>query len=209
MLLFSRTITLSGSPRRAVPWALAMTEYVNAHVDVDVSLWSYDFGQPLGTVAWSAIIESQAAFAAATAGLLADDGYFDLIDQAADITPTPGVDRLRQLVHGEPTGPAPMGAVATLTTATAMVDRLVAAVGWSVEIAQHITEVTGAPIAVLTSSFGQMGEIAWIGVQPDLVSAAAVGEKLAADPGYVSRMPATKDLFIQGSGHTAQLTRIG
>jgi hypothetical protein len=53
-----------------------------------------------------------------------------------------------------------------------------------------------------------MGEIAWIGVQPDLVSAAAVGEKLAADPGYLGRMPATKDLFIQGSGHVAQLTRI-
>jgi len=60
----------------------------------------------------------------------------------------------------------------------------------------------------LTSEFGQMCEMAWIAVQPDLVSAAAASEKLAADPGYLGRMPATKDLFIQGSGHVAQLTRI-
>ena len=208
MLLFSRTITLSGSPRRVMPWALTMTEYVKAHSELDVSLWTYSFGQPIGTVAWSAVVESQAAFAAATAGLLADDGYFDLLEQAEDLVTTPGVDRLRRLVHGQPTGPAPMGAIASITTATAMVDRLVDAVGWSVEIAQHITEVTGAPIAVLTSAFGQMGEVAWIGVQPDLASAEAVGEKLSADPGYLGRMPATKDLFIQGSGHVAQLTRI-
>lgn len=208
MLLFSRTITLSGSPRRVLPWALGMTEYVNAHSDLDVSLWSYNFGQPIGTVSWSAVVESQVAFAAATSGLLADDGYFDLLEQAEDLVATPGVDRLRQLVHGEPAGPPPMGAIASITTATAMVDRLVDAVGWSVEIAQHITETTGAPVAVLTTAFGQMGEIAWIGVQPDLASAEAFGEKLAADPGYLGRMPATKDLFIQGSGQVAQLTRI-
>ena len=208
MLLFSCTITLGGSPRRVLPWALSMTEYVNAHSDLDVTLWSYNFGQPIGTISWSAVVESQAAFAAATAGLLADDGYFDLVEQAEDLVTTPGVDRLRQLVHGEPAGPPPMGAIASITTATAMVDRMVDAVGWSVEIAQHITEVTGAPIAVLTGAFGQMGEIAWIGVQPDLESAAAVGDKLAADAAYLGRMPATKDLFIQGSGHVAQLTRI-
>jgi hypothetical protein len=185
-----------------------MTEYVNAHVDYDVSLWSYNFGQPIGTVSWSAVVESQASFVAASAGLLADDGYLDLLEQAADLVATAGVDQLRQLIHGEPGGPAPIGAIATVTNATAMVDRMVEAVGWSVDIAEHITQSTGAPIAVLTSAFGQMGEIAWIGVQPDLDSSAAIGEKLAADTGYLSRMTATKDLFIQGSGQLSQLTRI-
>jgi hypothetical protein len=191
-----------------MPWALAMTQYVNEHSDFDVSLWSYAFGQPIGTIAWSAAVETEAALAAEMAGLAGDDGYWDMVEQAADFVATPGVDRLRQLVHGQPAGPPPLGAVANLTTATAMVDRMVDAVGWSVEIAQHITDVTGAPIAVFTSAFGQMGEIAWIGVQPDIASAEAVGQKLAADPGYLGRMPATKDLFIQGSGHVSQLTRI-
>jgi hypothetical protein len=208
MLLFSRTITLTGSPRRAMPWALAITEYFNAHSDLDVSLWSVDYGQPIGTIAWSATVESQVALVAATAGVLADDGYLDLLEQAEDLVTTPGVDRLRELVHGEPAGPPPLGAVAGLTTGTAMIDRFADAVGWSVEIAQYITEVTGTPMAVLTSTFGQMGEIAWIGVEPDLASAEAANAKLAADPGYLGRLPATKDLFIQGSGHNAQLTRL-
>jgi hypothetical protein len=208
MFLFSRTLTLSGSPRRTVPWAVGMTEYVKAHTGLELGLWSVTFGQPLGTVSWSAIVESQAALSEATAGLAGDDGYLDLVEQAADLVAGPGMDLLRQVVHGQPAGPPPIGAIASITTATAMVDRMADAVGWSIEMAQHITEVTGAPIAVLTSPFGQMGSIAWLGVQPDLASSAAVGEKLSADPGYLGRLPDTKDLFIQGSGHVTQATKV-
>ena len=208
MLLFSRVVTLTGSPRQALPWAVGITEYVNGHSDLDVSLWSYTFGQPLGTLAWSAVVESQVALAESTAKLLTDDGYFDLLEQAQGFVTQPGVDHLRELVHGQPSEPPAIGAVATITTATAMVDRMVDAVGWGVEIAQHVTEVTGAPVAVLTNVYGQMGEIAWIGVQPDLASGEAVRTKLGADPGYLSRLAATKELFVAASGHVSHLARI-
>jgi hypothetical protein len=121
------------------------------------------YGYPLGTLAWTAS-SSPRALAAATAGLLADDGYYDLIEQAADLIDQPGEDLLRQLVHGEPGEPPPVGAVATVTTATALVDRMAEAVGWGVEIAQHVTSVTGTPVAVFTHAFGQMGGMTWIGV---------------------------------------------
>jgi hypothetical protein len=74
-------------------------------------------------------------------------------------------------VHGEPGEPPPVGAVATVTTATAMVDRMAEAVGWGAEIAEHVASVTGTPVAVFTDAFGQMGGMTWIGVQPDLASA--------------------------------------
>ena len=208
MLLFSRVLTVTGSPRRALPWALGVTNYVNDHSDLEVNLWSATYGYPLGTLAWTAVVESQSALAAATAGLLADDGYYDLIEQAADLVDQPGEDLLRQLVHGEPGEPPPVGAVATVTTATALVDRMADAVGWGVEIAQHVTSVTGTPVAVFTDVFGQMGGMTWIGVQPDLAAAEVANAKLMADGDYLGRLAATKDLFIPGSGHAGQTIRL-
>lgn len=208
MLLFSRVLNVTGGPRRALPWALGVTSYVNDHSDLDVTLWSGTFGYPLGTFAWTTLVESQAVLAASTAPLLVDDGYLDMIEQAQDIVAQPIVDQLGQLVHGEPGDPPPIGAVATITTATALVDRMVDAVGWGIEIAQHVTSVTGSPVAVLTNVFGQMGGMTWIGVQPDLASAEAAGAKLSSDPDYLGRLTATKDLFIPGSGHTAQAMRL-
>lgn len=208
MLLFSRVLTVTGGPRRALPWALGVTSYVNDHSDLDVTLWSGTFGYPVGTFAWTTLVESQAALAASTASLLVDDGYLDTIEQAQDIVAQPIEDRLGQLVHGEPGDPPPIGAVATITTATALVDRMVDAVGWGIEIAQHVTSVTGSPVAVFTNVFGQMGGMTWIGVQPDLASAEAAGATLSSDPDYLGRLTATKDLYIPGSGHTAQAMRL-
>ena len=111
-------------------------------------------------------------------------------------------------MHGEPGEPPPVGAVATVTTATALVDRMAEAVGWGVEIAQHVTSVTGTPVAVFTDVFGQMGGMTWIGVQPDLASAEAANAKLMADGDYLGRLAATKDLFIPGSGHAGQTIRL-
>ena len=181
---------------------------MNSHSDLDVSLWSYTFGQPLGTVAWSAVVESQVALAESTAKLLTDDGYFDQLEQAQGLVAQPGVDHLRELIYGQPSEPPAIGAVATITTATALVDRMADAVGWSVEIAQYAGELTGASVALLTNVFGQMGELAWIGVQPDLASGEAARTKLGADPGYLSRLAATKDLFVPASGHVSHLARL-
>lgn len=211
MLLFSRVVTLGGSPRRAVPWAMEITEYVNAHSDLDVSLWSCTFGYPLGTMVWSAPVESQVALASGTAKLATDDGYFDLLEKAADLVAQPGQDHLREFVSGgRAVGaePPPIGAVATVTTATALVDRMADAVGWGVDIATYVEGVTGGPVSVLTNAFGQMGEITWIGVQPDLEAAESAGAKMVADASYVGRLVATKDLFVPASGHTAQVMRL-
>jgi hypothetical protein len=169
MLLFSRVLTLTGGPRRALPWALGVTSYVNDHSDLDVTLWSGTFGYPVGTLAWSALVESQAALAASTAALVVDDGYLDLLEQAQDLIDQPPEDLLGQLIHGEPGNPPPIGAVATITTATALVDRMAEAVGWGIEIAEHVTSVSGTPVVVLTNVFGQMGGMTWIGCSPTLL----------------------------------------
>jgi hypothetical protein len=205
---FSRTLTLNGSPRQVMPWVAKITAYVNANSGLDVSCWMFNFGRPIGTVAWSAIVESQAALSAGTADLLADDGYMDLLEEAAPMVAGPGEDRLRTLVHGTPSGPPAVGSIATVTTATAMVDRMGDALAWSVEIAQHVESVTGSPVMVLTDAFGTMGGVTWIGVAPDAAAADANAAKLQADSAYLDKLTATGPLFIPGSGQVGQLSRI-
>jgi hypothetical protein len=208
MLLFSRIATLTGSPRKSMPWALQITEYVNAHGSLPVTCWAANFGQPIGTVAWSAMVESEAALAAATGSLLADPGYLDLVESAVDMFTTPGHDLLREVIYGAPGDPPPVGSLATVTTATAIVDRLVDALGWAVEMGQYVETVIGSPVAVLTNVFGTMGGIAWIGSQPDAAAADAARAKLNADSDYLKRVAGSKDLFMNGSGHVSQATRI-
>lgn len=208
MLLFSRVVTPTGSPRKVMPWVVDITAYVNANSPLEVTCWAGTFGYPIGTVAWSTFVDSQATLAAATSGLLSQDGYFDRLDAAAEFVTTPGQDLLREVVYGSPADPPPVGAVAQITTATALVDRLADAVGWAVEIAQHLEGVIGSPIGVLTDVYGTIGSISWIGVVPDAAASDASRAKIAADTSYLGRLVATKDLFIPGSGHVGQVTRI-
>ena len=208
MLFFSRVVTLSGNPRRSAPWAIGMAEYVRANSGLDVSLWLTDFGAPIGTFTWAAPIESQAVLADARAKLLTDDRYYDQLEQAVDLIAQPGQDQLLEVVSGQPAEAPAIGAVATLTTATALVDRLADAMAWSIEMAQYVTEATGVRVTLLSSVYGPLGEMTWAGVQPDVAGVDAVRGKLGTDPEYLRRLTATKDLFISGSGYIRQTTRI-
>ena len=208
MLLFSRMVTLTGSPRTAMPWAVGITEYIQAHSPLPVTCWSGTFGYPIGTVAWSAMVESQAELAAARGQLLGDAGYLDLLEAAGDLVTTPGEDQLGEVIYGTPGDPPAIGAVATVTTATAVVDRMAEALGWAVEIGQHVESVIGTPVAVLTGVYGTMGGISWIGSAPDFVASDAARAKLNANADYLKHLSGSKGLFIPGSGHLGQATRI-
>jgi hypothetical protein len=208
MLRFSRVGTPTGSPRKVMPWVADITAYVNANSPLEVTCWAGTFGYPIGTVAWSCFVDSQATLAAAMNGLLSQDGYLDRLDAAAEFFTTPGQDLLREFVYGSPSDPPPVGAVAQITTATALVDRLADAVGWAVEIAQHLEGVIGSPIRVLTDVYGTIGGITWMGVATDAAAGDAARAKVGADASYLGRLVATKDLFIPGSGHVGQATRI-
>jgi hypothetical protein len=191
-----------------MPWAVGITEYVNAHSSLEVSCWLGNFGYPVGTVAWSALVESEAALTAGTAELLVDPAYFDMIESAADLVAGPGQDSLRELIYGTPGEPPAIGAIANVTTATAIVDRMADAVGWAVEIGQYVESVISTPVAVLTDLFGTLGTITWISSQPDAAAVDTARGKLNADGDYLKRVSGSKGLFIEGSGHVGQATRI-
>ncbi|MEK7423507.1 MAG: hypothetical protein AAB131_06645 [Actinomycetota bacterium] len=206
MLLYSRVVTAQGSPRRILAYALEATAYVNANSPLEVTCWSGGFGYPGGTVIIGAFVESQAALASALGGLIAQDGFNAMIEAGPVSSRS---DMLREVVHGQPSGPPPIGAVATVTTAAAVIDRLADATVWAVEIAQHVESVTGSPVAVLADVYGQMGTLTWIGTGDDAAAADDARAKLRANASYVAKLEGSRGLFVPGTGHVASLTRIG
>jgi hypothetical protein len=79
--------------------------------------------------------------------LIADPSCLDLIDSAAELVSMPGQTASRSRVR-DAGWPTAVGSVATVTTATAIVDRMADAVGWAVEVAQHVEGVIGSPVAL-------------------------------------------------------------
>ena len=61
MFLYSRGLTLGGSPRQVTPLGAARSRSTSTPTaPLDVSAWNADFGQPIGTVVWNCMVESQA-----------------------------------------------------------------------------------------------------------------------------------------------------
>jgi hypothetical protein len=208
MFLYSRGLALGGSPRQSLPWAAQITEYVNANSALDVSLWNADFGQPIGTVVWNCMVESQAALHDAAMSLAGQDGYLDLVEAASDMVLAPAEDMLASLVSGEITEPPGVGSVALVTEATAVVDRIGDTLAWSVDMAQYVESVTGNAVSVWSNLYGQMGRMAFISVVPDMATMDAGQAATNADPGYFDRLAKSAGLWVDASGHVARYTRI-
>lgn len=209
MYLFARRLTTMGSPRRTMSWATRITDHANSVAPLDIMCWSTTFGHPIGTFAWTTLVDTEQTLADGTAALAADEKYLDLVDEAADLVAAPGVDELGNVIHGAAgDSPPPVGTIASVTRGTALVDRLADAVTWSVDMAQHVERVSGTPVAVATGVYDTMGVISWIATAPDRAAAEANRAAMQSDPDYLGRLAETGDLFIPGSGHVSQSIRI-
>ncbi|HEY5154356.1 MAG TPA: hypothetical protein VIJ47_06450 [Acidimicrobiales bacterium] len=209
MYLFTRLATLRGNERRTMGWAVEMTGYVNAHSDHTLTLWRTDFGAPVGTVAWSAWVQSQNDLNVGFAALADDDGFFDMVDKGQEFMVAPPMDQLRQAVHGEPTDtPPPIGSVTTVTTAVVANGQYVEAAAWGVEMALLTQEISGLPTMFLIDSYGTFGQVTWLSGAPDLAASDAAGEAINANPDYLKRLGDVGDLFVPASGQRRMATRI-
>jgi hypothetical protein len=209
MFQFARLITLQGDARETMPWASEVTAHVNATTDLDVSLWGTVFGYPVGTLAWSTIVEGRAQLAAEMAKLPADNAYLDLALKAQEWVTGPAEDIFRSVVHGEPGDEPPaVGAVAAVTQAVAATGKLPEAMAWGVDMAQHASSVTGTNISLLVNAYGVFGGMAFISTVADMAAADASNEALQADSDYIAKIGASAGLFVDGSAEQGLLQRL-
>ena len=210
MHMFSRVGTLMGGVRRPLEWATEITEKVNSIVDLDVTMWTGSFGYPVGTVAWSAMVESRQHLADQTAKLVVDDGYLTLVEKGQEFATTPLEDHLRTVVHmtAEPEGPPPIGAAAEIITATAATGQIGEAMAWGVSITDKVAAITGADSVFLADAYGTFGQMTWMSVFDDAAAVEAAAEATVADPDYLTAIDGGGDLFQPGSGQRGLVTRM-
>lgn len=209
MYQFGRVLTLTGDARETMAWAAEITGMVNDLTDLDVSLWGATFGYPVGTVAWSAIVEGRAQLASETAKLTTNNDYLDAVMKAQDWVTTPAQDIFRKVVHGGPGDEPPgVGAVASVTQAVAATGKLPEAAGWATDMATHASSVTGVQVSLLLNAYTDFGGMAFISTVPDMAAADAAADALAADASYMEKIGASAGLFVDGSAHQSLLQRM-
>ena len=208
MQLFTRSVLLTGAPAEYLEFSTKMCGYVTEKTGRDVGLWSTMFGAPAGTLTYSVRVEGLADLHSTTTKLMEDSGYHARLKEAQAFTGAPAVDALATPIHGELGDPPPVGSFVSVTTATMAGGRYIDAIGWGVEVAQHVEKISGVPTMFLTSAYGGFGNVAWIAGVPDASAVDAASASIDGDADYLTMVNSAGELFIQGSGNRSLITRI-
>lgn len=210
MIIFQRLVTFQAPPEEVVPWALEVTEMVNARTDLNTSLWQGLFGGPVGTLAWSALIDNLTGLEVATDSLGSDAAYLSLVAKARDWTTTPPEDFLLRMVHtagGEYVRPN-VGAYAEGTMAVPAEGKLAKAGAFGVEIADIHSKLTHSSVLFCTSEYGSFGEMRWLALYDSAAAVDAAAEAIAKDQAYAAKLDAAGDLFVEGLARRTLARRI-
>jgi hypothetical protein len=208
MQIFSRTLGTMGPQDEIMAWATDMTAYASEKSGNEVALWVPLFGWPVGTLGWSMRVDGLAGMQAAFAPMTEDPGYFAKVAEAREWVNSPAEDRLVTSLTGELGDPPPVGSMVTITTAVMAGGRYGEAIAWGLDVAAHVSELTGIPTIFGTEEFGTFGTVQWIGGTPDAASADAARNAMNADDKYMGMLSSVGELFLPGSGHRSLLTRV-
>ncbi len=200
MYLFTRRIVVNPAHVRAgMAHAIAMTEYVNQKTNLEVSLFQVLQGAPLGTLMFAYRTDSFAASLESVDGLVDSDEYLAKIEQGAEYFVGNAEDRLGKILHiaGEVTGPP---AAASVVSAVIDVPQASKAMAWSLDLADYTANLSGVPVALLVSDFGQYGTVSWLSYGQSVAQLEQAQEKTNTDPGFLQRLSDSQGLFVAGSG---------
>jgi hypothetical protein len=198
MLLFQRMLRVTGGSA-AGAWAAEVTASVNRHAVSEVSLWAGAYGAPVGTIAWSAPVETLSQVDDLNAAMAADADHTALVDKGAGYVAEAEPDRLLALVHGEITDSAPVGSYVGAVRALAAPGQWLAAGAWAAHIAGVYSEVTGLNVVVTSTVAGPMGEMSWLVRHDNSASIEAAIAATMSSEKYMNEVDGGGDFFMPGT----------
>ena len=188
--------------------ATDMAHLASKVTGLDVIPWTSVFGLPLGTVVYSAQVESQAAVADALAKLSADPGYQRLVAESGRRLYTgPGEDAIAELVSVAGSGES-TGNLASVVVAQCAPGRIGEATAWGVDILSHASKTTGLDGSFLRALYGRWPTLVWISLAETMEEVDIASASLAADGTYVERIDDAGPLFLAGSASQRLLRRL-
>ena len=208
MQLFTRQLMTAGPEAEAAAWATEMAAAASATMGTEVALWAAGFGAPIGAMAFTMRVEGIADLMAKAAPLAGDADYQAKLAEGADIVVGPPQDSLATPLHGDLGDPPPVGAMATVTNAVIANGQYAEAVAWGIDVAQHVTSLTGMPVSLMMQEYGDFGQLTWIGIASDAAAIDASAAATNVDAEYIKKLSAAGNLFVPGSGHRSLATRV-
>ena len=208
MQLFTRQVMTAGPPAESLAWAIDIAATATAKMGTEVAVWSAGFGAPIGAMAFTARVEGIADLLAKAAPLADDTDYQAQLAKGAEIMAGPPQDSLATPLHGDLGDPPPVGSMAVVTNAVVANGQYAEAIGWGIEVAQHVSSLTDMPVGLMLQEYGAFGQLTWIGVGADAAAVDASAAAMNGDAQYIKMLSAAGDLFVPGSGHRSLVTRV-
>lgn len=210
MYLFSQQLQVRGDPRKTVPWAMALAALVNRKTALQGSLWVGQAGVPVGSLAFTAFVQSRTEIGAADEQLRNDDEYLDLVMEGQPHVVSAPENSLLEIVHtaGNEYRRAEVGSVVAIISAEVRPGNYMAAGQWSIEMADLVTEITGFSTLFARNVAGSFGGVEWIQAAPDSGAMEAAEESINKDGRYLAKLDQISGLFVEGSGRRVLARRI-
>lgn len=209
MNLFTRTRTIDPEHMQdALAFSVEIAQYVSDTTHLQVIPWISVYGDPVGTVTFSARVESLAVMGAAQETLMADAGYQQRVREQANVCFTgPTQDNIAQFV--DMAGPANnTGGFATVVTAQCAGGRIAEAMAWGVDIMNHVAKITEVDVALVRGLYGPWATLGWISVLDTLEQIDAMEAATSTDPTYIESIDQAGELFVPSSAEQRLLRRL-
>ncbi|WP_426573403.1 hypothetical protein [Aquihabitans sp. McL0605] len=191
----------------ATAFAIDIAAQVHTITGVEVHTWSLLYGGPINSVAWTATVESHAEMGAIGEKLMADPGYVTRIGESAELFESAPEDALTEVVATVNESPT-LGEYASVVTAQCAEGKIADAMGFGVDILNHVAKVTGLPSMLTRSLYGPWASMSWITLASSLDAVDAANAAMGADPEYIQKVDGSAGLFLPNSGSSILSQRI-
>jgi hypothetical protein len=210
MKMLMRDAILMGPPTQVQGWATSVAAAFEQATGRNVDVWTHVAGGINGHFTWSLAVEGAADLLEVTGRAMADEAYLAAVEEGREFMAAPMHDTLY-----EPFGAAELdedagapGNVSVVTTATARAGSLGDAIGWGLEAAAYISELTGTHTTLLGNVAGSFSRLTWIGVGDDAAQADAAQAAMRSDEGYLKLIARGGQHFVDGSARTQLFARL-
>jgi hypothetical protein len=206
MYLFVRNRT--AAPDRlleATAYAVDVAAKVSSITGLRLNAQQVEYGAPLTSLSWTTTVGSYAEMGAAREKLIADPGYLEAVQAGHELFEGPAEDALIDIVATAGDG-GHRGGFASMITAQCAPGKIGEAMAFGVEIMNHVAGVTGRDGVFGRGMHGPWASVGWISLSDSLDEVDEAQAALSADPDYLAKVDASRDLFLPGSG-AGRLTR--
>ena len=208
MNLFTRTRTTKPEHlAEGRAFAVEIAAHVSATTGVQITPWATLYGAPIGTLSFSAVVDSQAAMGVAQEKLGADTEYQKLVSEAAGRLFVGNSEDLMGEVVSTVGSPGPAH-YSTIVTAQCAPGKIADAMAWAVDIQSHVNKLTNGDGLLLRGLYGPFGTLAWIGLFKSLADVDASGAAMSGDPTYIEQLDQAGELFVTGTVEQRLIQRL-